>query len=271
MAAKRGTTKRSAGLPRTRRPSGEKGSVGGSLLRGIEILRAFRPGFGQLGNSELAAATGLPKATISRITGALLEHGYLSFDPIASKYGLTARALTIGFSLLSNTKVIQVAHDYMQPLATQLGCNVSLAAPDFVDMIYLYRCSSENGPFFLSPGSSIEMAKTASGRAYLATLSEEERTIVMSRFAKIYQDEWQQIQSGIKTAIKEVKERGFCSANQTWNKNIRAIAAPLISKNGRDVLTLNCAAPVYAVEQSEMDRNWGPRLLYAVHQISDRF
>ncbi len=39
-----------------------------SLLRGIEILRAFRPGAGLLGNSELADRTGLSTATVSRLT-----------------------------------------------------------------------------------------------------------------------------------------------------------------------------------------------------------
>lgn len=270
MGIKRGAKRTSAApVPSTTRE--EKQGLSGSLLRGIDILRAFRPGFGYLGNSELTAATGLPKATVSRITGALLENGYLQFDPITSKYSLTARVLTIGYGLLSNTKVIQIAHDYMQPLATQLGCSVSLAAPDAVDMIYLHRCSSEARPFFLSAGSTVEMARTASGRAYLSALGEEERAIKMARLAKEYPGDWSHIQQGIRAAIREVRERAFCSANQTWNKNIRAIAAPLISKNGRNILTLNCVAPVYAVEQSEMEKSWAPRLLYAVQQISDRF
>ncbi|MBE7158937.1 MAG: helix-turn-helix domain-containing protein, partial [Rhodospirillales bacterium] len=43
-----------------------------SLERGIEILRAFRPGSELLGNGELVERTGLPKATVSRLVQTLV-------------------------------------------------------------------------------------------------------------------------------------------------------------------------------------------------------
>ena len=36
-----------------------------SLARAFELLHAFRPGQGPLGNAELSARTGLPKATVT--------------------------------------------------------------------------------------------------------------------------------------------------------------------------------------------------------------
>lgn len=42
-----------------------------AIARAFEILRSFRPGEGALGNSELSSATGLPKATVSRLTHTL--------------------------------------------------------------------------------------------------------------------------------------------------------------------------------------------------------
>src|SRR5579872_5266919 len=46
-----------------------------SLQRGIDILRAFRPGIDMLGNGELAERTRLPKATVSRLTRTLVNAG----------------------------------------------------------------------------------------------------------------------------------------------------------------------------------------------------
>lgn len=42
-----------------------------SLERGIDILRAFKPGADLLGNGELAERTGLPRATVSRLAQTL--------------------------------------------------------------------------------------------------------------------------------------------------------------------------------------------------------
>lgn len=44
-----------------------RGDRNRSLERGIELLRAFRPGADLLGNGELAERTGLSRATVSRL------------------------------------------------------------------------------------------------------------------------------------------------------------------------------------------------------------
>ena len=51
-----------------------------SLVRGVEILRAFRPGADLLGNGEIAERTGLSRATVSRLTQTLVDTGLLEHD-----------------------------------------------------------------------------------------------------------------------------------------------------------------------------------------------
>ena len=52
-----------------------------SLERGVEILRAFRPGSDLLGNGELADRTGLSRATVSRLSQTLVGMGMLQQQP----------------------------------------------------------------------------------------------------------------------------------------------------------------------------------------------
>ncbi|MBC7728270.1 MAG: helix-turn-helix domain-containing protein, partial [Microbacteriaceae bacterium] len=54
-----------------------KSPLNRSLERGVEILRAFRPGSELLGNGELAERTGLARATVSRLTQTLVGTGFL--------------------------------------------------------------------------------------------------------------------------------------------------------------------------------------------------
>src|SRR6516225_2299323 len=87
----------------------ERGSnPSGALLRGLEVLQAFSPERALLGNAEISAATGLPKPTVSRLTRALVEAGYLEYEPVRGKYQLRPRVLTLGFSVLSNMKVLTI-------------------------------------------------------------------------------------------------------------------------------------------------------------------
>jgi DNA-binding IclR family transcriptional regulator len=67
-----------------------------SLARGLEVLRAFQPEDGSLGNQELAARTGLPKPTVSRITHTLTMLGYLDYDARHARYMIAPAVLSLG-------------------------------------------------------------------------------------------------------------------------------------------------------------------------------
>src|ERR1700751_6481155 len=59
-----------------------------ALSRGLDVLRAFQPNDGLLGNQEIAARTSLPKPTVSRLTYTLTKLGYLTPVPRFEKYRL---------------------------------------------------------------------------------------------------------------------------------------------------------------------------------------
>ena len=69
-----------------------------ALSRGLDVLRAFQPNDGLLGNQEIAARTKLPKPTISRLTYTLTKLGYLTPVPRFEKYQLAPAALALGYS-----------------------------------------------------------------------------------------------------------------------------------------------------------------------------
>src|ERR1700745_3177605 len=64
-----------------------------ALSRGLDVLRAFHPNDGLLGNQELAARTKLPKPTVSRLTYTLTKLGYLTPVPRFEKYRLPPPAV----------------------------------------------------------------------------------------------------------------------------------------------------------------------------------
>lgn len=235
------------------------------------MLRAFRPGHGSLGNAEIAIASLLPKATVSRLTRALVEAGYLDYDQASAKYQLRPRVLALGFSLLSNLPILPAAHEHMQLLANLSGGGVSLAAGDQTDMIYLDRCTGATMPYFVGVGSVIDMVSTSVGRAYLAGVSEPVRDALFDRLSRLHGENWPSIASCIKGAIDEVAQRGFCLVDGEWRRNVRAVATPLVSRDGRTVLAVNCAVPIHAMETSKLIDEWGPRLYHLAQLLSEQF
>src|SRR6202000_1755082 len=114
-----------------------------ALARGLDLLRAFRPGESLLGNRDFVDRTGLPKATVNRLAYTLTTLGYLRLDETAGKYALDTGVLALGFSLLAGADTLELARPHMRALAREIGAAVSLGCRDGLDMIYLETIRSE--------------------------------------------------------------------------------------------------------------------------------
>jgi len=247
---------------------GEPANPSGALLRGLDVLEAFGPDRSVLGNADISAATGLPKATVSRLTRALVDAGYLDYDIVSGKYHLRPRVLTLGFSLLSNMKLLPLAHERLQRLANESGCTVSLACPDAPHMIYVDRCSNAAMPYFFSIGSAVDMVRTATGQAYIAGLRAHEREALLERLAPHYPDDWTSLQRDLAHAVEQVASKGFCTVDKTWQPNIRSVAAPLVTRAGVARMSINCVAQTFAMDQDTLTSKWGPTLAEVAYALS---
>ena len=245
--------------------------VAGSLLRGLEILKVFRPECPVMGNGEIATAMGLPKATVSRLTRGLTGAGYLTTDPATGKYQLSPSILSLCFTVLSNMPILNVSHESMQQLANISGCAVSLAHPDGLHLIYLDRSTGEAMPYFMGIGARIEIARTAAGRAYLSALPEAARNKLMSELAAFYGREWKTLRPRIDDCIAQVRARGFCVVENDWKLNVRAVAAPVVSRGKRNILAINCAGPSYAVSLDRLVGEFGPRVTHLCQTLAMQF
>ena len=111
-----------------------------ALARGLNVLRSFRQGDRFLGNQEIAERTGLPKATVSRLTNTLTVLGYLNHSKRFNQYSLGTAVLSLGYSMLGNMDTLKSARPLMQELADSVEASVSLAARDGLHMVYLENC-----------------------------------------------------------------------------------------------------------------------------------
>jgi DNA-binding IclR family transcriptional regulator len=239
-----------------------------ALARGLEILRAFRPGQGPLGNSELSELTNLPKATVSRLTYTLKELGYLTFIKRLGKYEPSPSILALGYPVLSNLRVRQVAHEYMQQLASHANASVALASRDRLCMIYVDACSSNAiTTLRLDIGSRVQMGMTAIGRAFLAGISEAERDYIFSKLQKVHGADWPDVKARIDDAVAQVADRGFCYVDSEWKRDVRAVGVPLLSADGTTVMAMNCGGPAFALDPQQLQEDFGPRLVHLCRSI----
>lgn len=239
-----------------------------TLARGLDILHCFTPRESQLGNAELAARTGMTKATISRFTYTLTRLGYLRVNRMNNKFQLGSAVLSLGYPLLASLGVRQIARASMKDLADQIRGSVSLGMRDRLNVVYL-ESSRGSSPLGLPPdiGLSYPIVRTAMGRALLAALPPERREALCNEIAVKSPQDWSTFRDRVMSSIDYFYERGFCVSYGDLRREVHAVAVPMKPAPDGEILVFNCGVPSYLLKDNQLEADIGPRLVSMVRNI----
>ena len=239
-----------------------------ALSRGLDVLRAFHPNDGLLGNQEIAARTNLPKPTVSRLTYTLTRLGYLTPVPRFEKYQLAPAAMALGYAALANLGVRHLSEPYREELMRQTGGAVAVGGRDRHSMIYFGQ--SRNGLTLgvqLDVGSRVPIATTAMGRAYFWALPAEERAALLRELREHYGSRWPKLRDGLERSGEFVARHGFAMSTGDWHADIAAAGVALKLNDGTGPYAFNCGAPAFRFTEDRLLNDIGPRLLAMVRNI----
>jgi len=240
-----------------------------ALARGLELLRAFSDSHSVLGNQELSAITGLPKATVSRMTYTLKQLGYLSNDPHSDKYRLDAGVLALGYAYVANVQVSKLIQPLMEKFAKQHQVSVGLTVRERLSMIYVENCRHHAVQSLrVEIGSSVPLATSAAGRAYLASLGTEERAEFINYLNERQPEDWQQKVEAIDASVASYQTKGYCLSLGDWNRTVNAVAVPFQVQGGK-TMVLSIGGPSYLVSLEQIEHTFAPQLLHLVEEINN--
>lgn len=239
-----------------------------ALSRGLDVLRAFHPNDGLLGNQELAARTKLPKPTISRLTYTLTKLGYLTPVPRFEKYQLAPSAMALGYAALANLGVRHLSEPYREEVMRETGGAVAVGGRDRHSMIYFGQ--SRNGLTLgvqLDVGSRVPIATSAMGRAYIWSLPDDERAVLLRELRDHYGNRWPRMRDGIERSGETVAKHGFAISVGEWQDDVHAVGVALTLNDGTGPYAFNCGAPAFRFTEERLMTDIGPRLVAMVRKI----
>ncbi|MGH6626857.1 MAG: IclR family transcriptional regulator [Burkholderiaceae bacterium] len=227
-----------------------------TVERGLEVLRAFRSDRTPLSNAELVRRTGLPKATVSRLTSTLIQVGFLRPVPGKRGFELSAGALGIGHAYLATNEMLQAAQPMMQELADRLDVSVALGIQDGIDMLYVgYRVSRKVATLRLGVGSVLPMGTTAIGRAYLWGLAASERQHLLDEHKRRAGPQGEALERSIHESFTELEATGTCAVLGGFQRGTYGVALPVRAGRQGVLMGMSCGkADVELDLQSERER-----------------
>ncbi len=247
------------------------GQHASALVRGLQILRAFTPADASLGNQELIERTGLPKATVSRLTYTLVGLGYLIYDPALGRYRIGPATVSLGYSGLSTSAVIYMAKPLMQALAIETGAAVAMCMRDGLEMVYVANCRPETPVTLrLNVGSRLPIWQTSMGLAYLAGMAPATRGKVVGQLVAAYPDLRDKILNAVEQGLDCQARHGFVTSVGGWYSYINDVGVPFMPSDGSELVAITCCGIKDLVPADECLSKFGPKLKELSQELQGR-
>jgi IclR family acetate operon transcriptional repressor len=136
-----------------------------------------------IGTSELARTIGMAKSSVFRILLTMEEAGWVrSNDGSNAGWTLSHRVFSIGLAAPATSNLREAAVKEMHALRDMYGETCYLSVPEGDGLVVVERVDGRNAlRSYVELGAKIALSTTASGRAFLSALPDDEAKRLMER------------------------------------------------------------------------------------------
>lgn len=121
--------------------------------------------------TTVATALGLPRSTVYRLLGVLVEHGYVIHYPEEQRYGVGIAAFELSSGFTRQEPLARLGAPILASLVDKVGESAHIAVLNGRDVVYIVEERAPHRPGLVTEvGVRLPSHVTASGRALLATL-----------------------------------------------------------------------------------------------------
>lgn len=213
--------------------------------------------------TDLAANLGAPKSSTQRLLEHLAGEGWIEQDEGTSQYRLTTRLAVLGHRYLESAGITNIAQGLLERLAARTGELARLTALDGKRLVWMG--SAQGAPPGLryepSMGTTIVSYATANGKAWLATLTDDEATAIATADGLGRRKKPNTLGPNAMTSASELiadlnvtRKRGFAISNEEAERGVAAIAVTIRAPRGGALLgTTSVAGPVIRLAHDRHD------------------
>ena len=214
-------------------------------LRNLLILEALANSDSPLTPTEINRDIGLPKQSIHRLCQTLVDEGFLIRDVTGKRLEPAPRTLKMAQGLFSSRQLNIARHQVLRNISAITRETVNFVVPEPTGMRYLDRVETDwIFRIELPIGSTVPFYCTASGKCYLASLSERNRETIIE-VIKFERRTDKTISNGqqLNSEIEKVRNKGFAIDDEELFDGMIALAVPVRDAKGRFIAALAFHGP----------------------------
>jgi IclR family transcriptional regulator, positive regulator for flagellar biogenesis len=240
-----------------------------ALDRGLALLQCFSVERSELGPTELARLTGIPRPSVSRLAATLVAHRWLREAPGGERYMLGAGPVSLAQVFLAGLDVRAAARAPMQALAERTGGAVYLGVRDGLEIVLVEACRPRSSMLAarLDVGSRVPLPNSALGRAYLGAVDADTCARLLESLRLARGSDWPALEAGLQRALAEREKSGWCLSAGDFHREINSVSVALVDARG-EVMSFNCGGAAYSFDEDRLRSEVGPALRQMVQAIA---
>jgi IclR family transcriptional regulator, pca regulon regulatory protein len=239
-----------------------------ALARGLDVIRAFRPGQPVMTLAGVAAATGLARPTARRMLLTLQELGYVR--AAGPGFELTPRVLELGMTYVLSRNLWEVARPNLEALVARTHESSSIAQLDGSDIVYVARVAVPKIiTLAVTIGTRFPAMQTSLGKVLLAAMPPERAELLLAEPSRSgITARWQPDLAERTAELRTVRARGWSLTDEQLALGIRSVAAPLRDGTGQVIAAMNVTVHAAETSVDTLTGEYLPLLLQAAGAIS---
>lgn len=248
--------------------------MAGNLERALAIVELLARNGGRMQLAAIADTLNIPRSGTHRLLATLIDEGYVRQDEDHGEYLLALKLVSLALIYLSTGGVLDVSQPVLDRLAASSGELARLGVVEGEHITFVGKAQGAKSGLRYDPdmGSQPPLHCTASGQAWLASLSDEEALEIVSRQGGL----GQAAQKGPKAPktiqrfladLQGARKRGYGIASETYEAGMTAMAAPIRHPvSGVVVGVVSLAGPTSRLPAERLDA-LAPALLEAASDM----
>jgi IclR family KDG regulon transcriptional repressor len=240
-----------------------------AAAKALELLSTFSFDERRLSLSELAARTGIPRATAFRLLSTLEAARFVT--KAGGEYQLGLKCFMLGNVVAADLDLREIARPHLVALRDATRETTQIAILDHWQVVYLERVPSPQPVGFMRArtGAILPAYCTALGKTLLAYEPREAvaRWAATQTFAALTPHTITSARRLLKE-LRATRERGYGLDEQERELGVRCVAAPVRNHEGRIVAAISVAGPTERMPRTLAGSDVATTVVAAAQAIS---
>jgi DNA-binding IclR family transcriptional regulator len=248
--------------------------MAGNLERALGIIELLAKNGGSMQLAAIADTLNIPRSGTHRLLSMLIDEGYVRQDEEHGEYMLALKLVSLALIYLSTGGVLDVSQPVLDRLAAASGELARLGVVEDDHITFVGKAQGAKSGLRYDPdmGSQPPLHCTASGQAWLSSLSDEEALELVSRQGGLGKPG----QGGPKAPktiqqflqdLQGARKRGYGIASETYEAGMTSMAAPIRNpETGVVVGVVSLAGPTSRLPEARL-KALAPALLEAASDM----